>query len=80
MSREDGVRTTLSLLCIAAFLFIWGAPVCAHNGIEDIAVTVRQLGRGGAFIATEPDAGLEAAAVRAEPNDVGTRRNLGAAD
>jgi long-subunit fatty acid transport protein len=51
------VRTTLSVLCIAAFIFIWGAPVCAHNGIEDIAVTVRQLGRGGAFIATEPDPG-----------------------
>jgi long-subunit fatty acid transport protein len=41
------------LLAVVAF------PVraAAHNGMKDTGVSLRQLGRGGAFVATDPDAG-----------------------
>jgi long-chain fatty acid transport protein len=46
----------LALALLAAACAI-STPALAHNGMRDIGTTVRQLGRGGAFIATEPDAG-----------------------
>ena len=51
------MRTALGFCCAAVCGCALALPAHAGNGIEDIAVTVRQLGRGGAFIAAEPDVG-----------------------
>jgi len=49
----------LARICAAAggVLLLLSVPTYASNGIEDIGATVRQLSRGGTFIAAEPDAG-----------------------
>ena len=44
-------------LACAALLCVFTLPAYASNGIEDIGATTVQLGRGGAFIASEPDCG-----------------------
>lgn len=54
MTRLMRFMLALALWAAACVL---STPAFAHNGMRDIGTTVRQLGRGGAFIATEPDAG-----------------------
>lgn len=46
-------HAVFALVIIAALFNV----ASAHNGMRDIGTTVKQLGRGGAFIATPPDAG-----------------------
>jgi long-chain fatty acid transport protein len=52
----DRYRLLLAAASLCAVIFA-AAPVHAHNGMRNIGTTLRQLGRGGAFVATEPDAG-----------------------
>ncbi len=49
-------RRLLAAACLCAICFA-ATPALAHNGMRSIGTTLRQLGRGGAFVATEPDAG-----------------------
>lgn len=49
------LRAALAAILVPLLLFC--LPAYASNGIEDIAVTVEQLGLGGAFVATPPDTG-----------------------
>lgn len=51
------MRTALRIICAAVCTGALVVPAFAGNGIENIGTTVRQLGRGGAFIAAEPDVG-----------------------
>lgn len=43
-----------AVVCVVVFAAV---PALAHNGMRNTGTTLRQLGRGGAFLATEPDAG-----------------------
>ncbi len=54
MSVGYRLMLAVGMLCAA---ILAAAPAQAHNGMRSIGTTLRQLGRGGAFVATEPDAG-----------------------
>ncbi|MBN2082647.1 outer membrane protein transport protein [bacterium] len=45
------------IAAVSGVLLLLSVPTYANNGIEDIGSTVRQLSRGGTFIAAEPEAG-----------------------
>ena len=51
------MRFYWTILIAVLMLSAFAAPVFAHNGMEDVGSTLQQIGRGGAFIATDPEIG-----------------------